>query len=120
MLGNPNRLAKHMGTAAKKIASQSRKDQLRASLIALTECCPVDGCNPKDCPLFPVRKMKPSARLEWFKALTEEDLIFIAAYHHVCMNVRLECPPISSVCKSSARSTAPPPTLIRHCFAPVA
>jgi hypothetical protein len=105
---------------AKSITRQSRNDLLQASLISLTERCPVVECNPEDCPLFRLRKMKPAARLKWFKALSEEDLDFIAAYHHVCMNVKLECPPISSVSKPSARSTAPPPTLSRHRLAPFA
>jgi hypothetical protein len=76
-------------TAAKKKTSRSRKDELRASLISLAKCCPVDECNPEDCLLFSVRKMKPSARLKWFKALTKGDLNFITAYHHVCLNVKL-------------------------------
>jgi hypothetical protein len=74
---------------AKSITRQSRSDLLRASLISLTERCPGVECNPEDCPLFRLRKMKPSARLQWFQALTEEDLDFLAAYHHVCMNVKL-------------------------------
>jgi hypothetical protein len=73
----------------KNITRQGRKDQLQASLIALTKCCPVDDCNAEDCPLLSVRKMRRPARLKWFKALTEDDLNFIAAYHHVCMSLKL-------------------------------
>ncbi len=36
-----------------------QQDALRASFLALSEACPFDHCNPDDCPLFPVRKMKP-------------------------------------------------------------
>ena len=74
---------------AKSITRQSGNDPLRASLISLAERCPVVERNPEDCPLFRVRKMKPAARLKWLEALSEDDLDFIAAYHHVCMKVKL-------------------------------
>jgi hypothetical protein len=72
-----------------KQSKQSRKDRLRSGLVGLTKRCPVDHCNPVDCLLFSVRNLKPSARLLWLRAVTEEDLDFIAAYHHVCMKVKL-------------------------------
>jgi hypothetical protein len=78
-----------MDTAAKKKTRPGRRDELGASLISLARCCPLHERNPEDCLLFPVRKLKPSARLEWFNALTEDDLSFIAAYHHTCLNVKL-------------------------------
>jgi hypothetical protein len=78
-----------MGIVAKQITRQSREDQRWASLISLAKRCPVGERNPEDCPLFSIRKMKPMARLNWFKGLPEEDLGFIAAYHHVCMNLKL-------------------------------
>ena len=73
----------------KKKISSSRKEELRASLIPLAEACPVDGCNPEDCPLYKVRKMAQSMRLKWFRALTEDDLVFLATYHHVCFSHKL-------------------------------
>jgi hypothetical protein len=87
--GKLNRPAQDTRIMRKKANRQSRKDQLEASLFALTRRCPVDQCNPVDCLLYSVRKMKPSARLLWLRAVTEEDLDFIAAYHHVCMKVKL-------------------------------
>jgi len=89
LLGKLNRFAKGMRAVHRKETKPSRKDQLRARLIGLTKRCPVDQCNPVDCLLVSVRKMKPSARLLWLRAVTEEDLDFIAAYHHVCMKVKL-------------------------------
>ena len=65
-------------------------EELRSCLLGLTEFCPVDRCNPVDCPLFNLRTMEPADRLRWFNALTEADLNYLAAYHHVCMTVRLK------------------------------
>jgi hypothetical protein len=78
-----------MDAAALKTASQRRKDELRASLLSLTKICPVDECNPKDCPLYSLRKMELMQRLQWFNALGEDDLVYLATYHHVCMNLKV-------------------------------
>jgi hypothetical protein len=78
-----------MDTAALKTTSQRGKDELRASLLSLAKACPVDGCNPKDCPLYSLRKMEPRQRLQWFNALSEDDLVYLATYHHVCMNIKV-------------------------------
>lgn len=78
-----------MDTAAKTKMKSSQRDELWTSLISLAECCPVNEGNPEDCLLFRVRKMKPSARLNWLDGLAKDDLSFIAAYHHICLNVRL-------------------------------
>ncbi len=69
--------------------SQQRKDELRASLFPLVEICPVEECNPEECPLYLLRKKKYTERLEWINALSEQDLAFLAAYHDVCLNVKL-------------------------------
>jgi len=73
-------------------AREQQKGLLLAGLIHLVKDCPVDGCNPKDCPLHKVRKMKMPMRLKWFKALSEDDLIYLATYHHVCINTKLAAP----------------------------
>ena len=78
-----------MGAVALKTVSQRGKDALRASLLCLTEICPVDECNPEDCPLYLLRKMNPRPRLQWFHALNEEDLAYLVTYHHVCMNIKV-------------------------------
>ena len=69
--------------------NQLEKDELRDSLFSLTKACPVENCNPQDCPLFAVRKMNPSKRLEWFNALSMDGLSYLAAYHHICMGRKL-------------------------------
>ena len=83
-----------MAKQAKQVTSgaipQEGQNQLRASLLKLSEACPFDKANPEDCPLFPLRKMRPARRMQWFDALTEEDLAFLAAYHHVCLTLKSE------------------------------
>lgn len=64
-------------------------DELRLTLMEVLEVCPVDRCNPADCPLFPLRKMPRRERLRWFNALSQADLQYLAAYHRVCMGLKL-------------------------------
>jgi len=68
----------------------SSVSELRASLLELLDTCPVDRCNPVDCPLFSLRKVDYRKRLLWFCALNRDDLEYLAAYHHVCMNLKLD------------------------------
>jgi hypothetical protein len=76
-----------------KRASTSTSTKLRANLIAnlleTLESCPIGSCNPPDCPLFALRKLKKSERLRWLNALTDADLEYFAAYHEVCRGVLL-------------------------------
>ena len=62
--------------------------ELRSSVLELSKVCPVDDCNPEDCPLFALRQMEPEQRLEWLRALSQEDLSYLAVYHHVCMRLK--------------------------------
>ena len=76
-----------------KAATERIKNELRAELLPLAAACPVDGCNPKDCPLYLLRKMNPAQQLAWFNALGEDDLICLTTYHHVCMATKLPSKP---------------------------
>jgi hypothetical protein len=67
-----------------------KQNELRADLLALARACPFDRANPEDCPLFPLRKMKRNARLQWCDALDASDLSYLAAYHHVCMKFKVD------------------------------
>jgi len=69
--------------------TQASMRGLRKSLRELADVCPVEECNPRDCPLSEVRKLKPAARLRWINDLSEADLRFLATYHHVCMNIMI-------------------------------
>ena len=68
---------------------QQQIKALRESLLSLANCCPFDHCNPEDCPIYPLRKQNPKERLHWFNALTGQDLMDLAAYHNVCLNVKM-------------------------------
>jgi hypothetical protein len=69
--------------------SHRQKDELRAGLFSLVAACPVDECNPEDCPLYLLRQMKPTEQLERFSALDEDDLRYLATYHHICFHTKL-------------------------------
>lgn len=58
--------------------------------MELIHGCPLDLCNPEDCPLYQVRQLSYNRRIEWFNALPPEDLEYLAAYHYVCMKVKLQ------------------------------
>jgi hypothetical protein len=70
--------------------TQARRNELRANLLALSEACPFDHSNPEDCPLFKLRKKKPGERLQWFQALDEDDLVYLATYHHICLTTKVK------------------------------
>ena len=73
------------------LVSHPRADELRAELVNLAKACPVDQCNPEDCPLFTLRQMEVEERMRWVNALEEDDLVYLATYHHVCLAIRLHC-----------------------------
>ncbi len=66
-----------------------QKLKLRDSLRVLAEACPIEHCNPEECSLFSLRKLKPRQRSRWLNALKEDDLAFLAAYHYVCYRNKL-------------------------------
>jgi hypothetical protein len=74
----------------KSKAIHEQKDELPAKLWQLSEACPFHLANPKECPLFPLRKMEPKKRLQWLNSLSESDLAYLAAYHRVCLTVKVE------------------------------
>ena len=68
-------------------------NELRVHLLRLSESCPFHHANPEDCPLFPLRKIAPAKRVQWINALSESDLEYLAAYHRVCLGIRMESLP---------------------------
>jgi hypothetical protein len=58
--------------------------ELRQHLIGQLQHCPIPQCNPEDCLLFPVVKMKTSDRVRWLNALSLESLRLLASYHYFC------------------------------------
>jgi len=68
---------------------QQQRTEIRSALLELAPCCPFGHGNPSDCPLYEVRQLNPSQRLEWFDALDDEDLSYLAMYHHICLGIKL-------------------------------
>lgn len=69
---------------------QQQRAEMLDNLLNLAVNCPVDHCNPVNCPLHDIRKLELGRRLEWFKALTDEDLVYLNSYHFVCLKNRLD------------------------------
>lgn len=76
-----------------KIFTEQVRSELRDTILDLAMNCPVEYCNPDDCPLFRVRQLDLPARLVWFRSLTDEDLAYLHAYHCVCMRNKLGLKP---------------------------
>lgn len=73
-----------------KALSKQKRAELRDNVLSLAMNCPVDSCNPGECPLYHIRQLDLDSRLEWFKHLSDEELIYLNAYHYVCMKTKLE------------------------------
>ena len=71
---------------------RAQKNELRAILLQLSEACPFHLANPEDCPLFELRRMDPTKRLQWFDALSESDLAYLATYHQFCLRIKMASP----------------------------
>ncbi len=71
----------------------AQKNELRANLLELSEACPFHHDNPEDCPLFALRTMEPTKRVQWFDALAEDDWVYLANYHRVCFTTKVESGP---------------------------
>jgi hypothetical protein len=67
-----------------------RRDELLLSLAELSDACPVHHLNPEDCPLYPLRRLELKKRQRWLKSLSEDDLGYLATYHHVCLKLKVE------------------------------
>ena len=46
-------------------------------------------CDSDDCPLFIAKKLNAEERLLWFNALTEDQLLYLAAYHHFLLKLNM-------------------------------
>ena len=64
--------------------------QLRESLRELSESCPFHRSNPEDCPLFALRRMPCAEIRQWVNSLSEDELTYLAVYHHTCLRLEVE------------------------------
>jgi len=65
-------------------SAEEARQHLTQLVGELAAKCPVGPKNPEMCPLYPVRKRRPSARDRWIESLKPEDLEFVVTYHKVC------------------------------------
>jgi hypothetical protein len=70
--------------------TEQKRAELRDNILNLAMTCPMDHCNPTDCPLFHVRNLDLVSRLKWFRGLTDDDLIYLNTYHFICMKHKAE------------------------------
>jgi hypothetical protein len=79
----------YINTTKLGLTSRLQLAELRASLQMIVEFCPESVCQADECPLFAVRQMPPEERATWFDHLSEEDLTYLAAYHHVYWGLKM-------------------------------
>jgi hypothetical protein len=72
------------------LTSEWRKAELRNYLSELLRACPFDPQGAEDCPLAALRQMEAADQARWLKALEEDDLEFLIAYHNVCIDTKVE------------------------------
>ena len=65
-------------------------DRLREQLVLLAVECPYTNANPPNCPLHEVRKMPPTAIIDWMDGLNHEEKEFVALYHQCCLVTKWE------------------------------
>jgi hypothetical protein len=77
--------------AIRRSIPHTNNHNLRSNLLQLADACPFHLANPKDCPLFALRKMEPRKRVQWLKALSKRDLTYLTTYHRACLAVKVKC-----------------------------
>lgn len=65
-----------------------QRSKILSDVVHLAEACPHDGSNPAFCPLHEVRKMGGEEKETWARALSDQDLNYLALYHQVCLQWR--------------------------------
>jgi hypothetical protein len=90
MFQTPNSLGLGNVAMARIPSREQRNDELRAYLLELSEACPIDPCASEECPLSALRKMDRKERASWLKELDQKDLAFLAAYHYICLDQKVE------------------------------
>ena len=63
--------------------------KLHGKIVALSVACPVDECNPVECPLHEVRKMTLRERYEWSKSISEDEAIKLVQHHIKCVEEKI-------------------------------
>ena len=62
----------------------SQRIAFETQILDLSESCPFDGSNPCTCPWHEVRDKSQKEKHEWVRALSDESLLQILAFHKQC------------------------------------
>ena len=69
---------------------RDHEDLLREQLVSLAAGCPHTKDNPLNCPLHEVRKLEPSAIIDWVDELNPDNLDYLTMYHQCCLVIHRE------------------------------
>lgn len=72
------------------LMSPQRRSELLDALLQVAMSCPVDHTNPVDCPLFLIRKIDLTERIQWFNSLSDDELNYLASYHGICLKTKIK------------------------------
>jgi len=64
-------------------------EMMQAQLLEVLNACPVEQCNPEECPLHALRHLEFPQRVAWLKSLDHADLEYLLAYHYICRHCKL-------------------------------
>jgi hypothetical protein len=78
----------------KTMNKSPEENQLQPDLQPLGERCPAARDNPTDCPLSQVRRLPVKQRQAWLSTLSDADARYLAAYHQVCLSIKMEAEPV--------------------------
>ncbi len=68
--------------------TETKRSQIISDILDLAVVCPHDNTNPPFCPLYKVRKLAPTRRIQWALQLTDDQMEEITVFHKVCFECR--------------------------------
>lgn len=68
--------------------TSTQRTIFRTEFSILSEACPFDRDNPRDCPFHEIREESLKEKMAWFEELSEEAILNIHAYCQLCLEVR--------------------------------
>ena len=70
--------------------SDSQRIAYQTRIFDLSENCPFDGSSPCTCPWHEIRNKSANERWEWVRALSDESLNSMLAFHKLCSERPIE------------------------------
>ena len=80
-------------------------DQFREELVSLAVACPRTKSNPSRCPLHEVRKLEPTAIMDWLDGMSSDDQDFLRLYHQCCLVTQWDSESVEGRGDSKLRET---------------